>query len=201
MSKELDYLDDILKNEPLTLNKRMIIECIKEKIQRLEAIDNSNPSEALKCLDGIEYVADVLKVNHKIGSRDIANQEIKEMAERLYYRIPTIKQALLKTEKEHNSVNLLMQELDCKDFAQLRKYARCGYEKLNKKYLKWEDLEFNIDKQMMTVLLNGTKYTLIVGRNVHIDKLAFLRNGEIDYYFLEADKQFFNDLHLERVEE
>ena len=70
-----------------------------------------------------------------------------------------------------------------------------------KHYLKWEDLEFNIDKQMMTVLLNGTKYTLIVGRNVHIDKLAFLRNGEINCYFLEADKQFFNDLHLERVEE
>ena len=68
-----------------------------------------------------------------------------------------------------------------------------------KQYLKWEDLEFNIDKQMMAVLLNGTKYTLIVGRNLHIDKLAFLRNGEINYYFLEADKQFFNDLHLERV--
>ena len=70
-----------------------------------------------------------------------------------------------------------------------------------KQYLKWEDLEFNIEKQMMAVLLNGTKYTLILGRNVHIDKLAFLRNGEINYYFLEADKQFFNDLHLERVEE
>ena len=70
-----------------------------------------------------------------------------------------------------------------------------------KQYLKWEDLEFNIEKQKMTVLLNGTKYTLIVGRNVHIDKLAFLRNGEINYFFLEADKQFFNDLHLEMVEE
>lgn len=70
-----------------------------------------------------------------------------------------------------------------------------------KQYLKWEDLEFNLEKQMMTVLLNGTKYTLILGRNSHFDKLAFLRNGEINYYFLEADKQFFNDLRLERVEE
>lgn len=30
--EELDYLDDILINEPMTLVKRMIIECIKEKI-------------------------------------------------------------------------------------------------------------------------------------------------------------------------
>jgi len=51
MNKELDYLDDILKNEPMTLNKRMIIECIKEKIQRIEAIDNAKPSEAMKWLE------------------------------------------------------------------------------------------------------------------------------------------------------
>ena len=53
MTKELDYLEHILKNEPLTLNKRTIIECIKEKIQRLEAIDNTKPSEALECLERI----------------------------------------------------------------------------------------------------------------------------------------------------
>lgn len=71
-----------------------------------------------------------------------------------------------------------------------------------KQYLKWEDLEFKAEnsKQNMAVLLNGTKYTLVVGCNVHFDKLAILRNGGINYYFLEADKQFFNDLHLEMVE-
>lgn len=51
MSKELDYLDDILKNEPLTLNKRMVIEGIKEKIQRLESIENAKSSEALEYLE------------------------------------------------------------------------------------------------------------------------------------------------------
>ena len=54
MSKELDYLDDLLENKPLTLVGRTIIECIKEKIQRLEAIDNANPSEALECLEEIK---------------------------------------------------------------------------------------------------------------------------------------------------
>lgn len=47
MSKELDYLDKILNYQPLTLVERTINDCIKEKIQRLEAIDNANPSEAL----------------------------------------------------------------------------------------------------------------------------------------------------------
>ena len=56
MSKELDYLDDILKNEPMTLNKRMIIEIIKEKIQRLESIDHANPSEALEWLNKFKGV-------------------------------------------------------------------------------------------------------------------------------------------------
>ena len=36
-------------------------------------------------------------------------------------------------ELELRSVSLLMLELDCKDFSELRKYARYGYEKLNEK--------------------------------------------------------------------
>ena len=80
------------------------IKIVKQALQRLEAIEKSDPSEALKELDGIEYVVDVLKVNHKIGSRDIANQEIKEMVDRLNYRIPTIKQSLLKAEKDEKII-------------------------------------------------------------------------------------------------
>ena len=87
---------------------------VREELQRLEAIEKSEPSEALKELDGIEYVVDVLKVNHKIGSRDIANQEINEMVDRLNYRIPTIKQALLKAEKDEKII------LGIEDYLNLR---------------------------------------------------------------------------------
>ena len=87
---------------------------VREELQRLEAIEKSDPSEALKELDGIEYVVDVLKVNHKIGSRDIANQEINEMVDRLNYRIPTIKQALLKAEKDEKII------LGIEDYLNLR---------------------------------------------------------------------------------
>ena len=102
MNRELEpieALDKLLDGYSRGMVERSYYDIVREELQRLEAIEKSEPSESLKELDGIEYVVDVLKVNHKIGSRDIANQEIKEMVDRLNYRIPTIKQALLKAEK------------------------------------------------------------------------------------------------------
>lgn len=84
MSKELDYLDDILKNEPMTLNKRMIIECIKEKLQRLESIDNAKPSEALKELENIK--------NFEGSYGTLYDSHCEEL--------DTIKQALLKAQEQ-----------------------------------------------------------------------------------------------------
>ena len=121
MSKELDYLDKILNYQPLTLVERTIIECIKEKIQRLEAIDNAEPSEALECVD---------KILGYFGKAQIETMTLSKCD------VLTIKQALLKAQKEHKALDLLMQELDCKDFADLRKYARCGYEKMNEKLIQ-----------------------------------------------------------------
>ena len=149
----LKFIDDWLKRYDVC-NIDYNFYKIKQALERLEAIDNANPSEALESLEEIR--------DFRYGK-----EKLLVCQTQMY---TTIKQALLKAQEP-------------------------------KKYLKWEDLEFSIEKQMMAVLLNGTKYTLILGRNVHIDKLAFLRNGEINYYFLEADKQFFNDLHLERLEE
>ena len=126
MSKE--YIEALEKMSCATLEEDLSVrdiyeneyDIVKNAIQRLEAIDNSNPSEALECWENMQgriacYISTI--------------------------EYTTIKQALLKAEKEHNSVTLLMQELDCKDFAELRKYARCGYEKLNKKDLHLERVE------------------------------------------------------------
>ena len=70
-----------------------------------------------------------------------------------------------------------------------------------KQYLKWEDLEFDHKPKYIDVKMSGNKYKLVVGYNVAGKNLAILRDGKNEYYFLEYDKQFFNDLHLERVEE
>ena len=117
MNKELEpieALDKLLDGYLRGMVGRSYYDIVREALQRLEAIEKSDPSEALKELDGIEYVVDVLKVNHKIGSRDIANQEIKEMVDRLNYRIPTIKQALLNAEKDEKII------LGIEDYLNLR---------------------------------------------------------------------------------
>lgn len=171
MSKEyiqaLDDLFGLVAFQGSFEKAQKYFDIIEQALNRLEAIDNANPSEAFMKLNTL-----LDRANHdEILSRksiEFCEKWIKETQEA--YDI--IKQALLKTQEP-------------------------------KQYLKWEDLEFKAEnsKQNMAVLLNGTKYTLVVGCNVHFDKLAILKSGGINYYFLEADKQFFNDLRLERVEE
>jgi len=101
MNKELDYLDDILKNEPMTLNKRMIIECIKEKIQRIEAIDNAKPSEAIRCLERI-------KAYFLNKTKEIDFQDLRD-----------IEQALIKAQEQEKKnayiekIKTMMKQKDC----------------------------------------------------------------------------------------
>ena len=105
--------------------------------------------------------------------------------------------------KEPTSTKLLMQELGCKDFADLRKYARCGHEKLNKHYLKWEDLEFDNNAQVkkyLKVKLGDNIYSAFYYYSFFMDCEMFcIARDTLSLYI--TDKQFFNDLHLERVEE
>lgn len=180
------YMDDFDKNE--------CCDVIEQALLRLEAIDNANPSEALECLEEIKNYFPFVDLDK--GKEYVCEKEFN-----------TIKQALLKAEKEHNSVNLLMQELDCKDFAELRKYARCGYEKINKKYLKWEDLEFDDEWKYQEVKLNGTKYTIkykcdfdFFDNYYEVIKI-YNQDKRKQLFKLYNNEQFFNDLHLERVEE
>lgn len=90
MSKELDYLDKILNCQPLTVVQRTIIESIKEKIQRLEAIDNAEPSEALK------------------GLKHIRNYYVPEPCSTTTYDyLEIIEQALLKAQEQEIGLEIL----------------------------------------------------------------------------------------------
>ena len=148
--------------------------------------DNANPSEALECLDKL---AKQIELDEDTDYWEIRNAH------------KTVENALIKAQKEHNSLNLLMQELDCKDFAELRKYARCGYEKLNKQYLKWEDLEKD---RTYKVLLNGIQYELVKRYDDYeyrCDYITLQKKPSVSIFIYEYEKEIFNDLHLERVEE
>jgi len=144
-----------LKGSDIIANQ--IKEALNTIQNRLESIDNAEPSTALECLEKVnDYLSDVY--------------DYKEIKEEVRKDIDTIKQALLKAQEP-------------------------------KHYLKWEDLEFNHTPKMIDVKMSGNKYKLVVGYNVAGKNLAILRDGKNEYYFLEYDKQFFNDLHLERVDE
>ena len=87
-----------------------------------------------------------------------------------------------------------------KDYKESRSKIEFLENYLPKKYLKWEDLEFDHEPKYIDVKMNDNKYKLVVGYNVVGNNLVILRNNEKEYYFLEGDKQFFNDLHLEVIE-
>jgi len=163
MSKEYLEAFERIKELPDSYRKQDVwehcymVDCekIEQALQRLESIDNAEPSEAIKHL---EFICKILK-EKGIDVKWIFKQDYE-----------AIIQALLKAQEP-------------------------------KQYLKWEDLEFNHTPKMIDVKMSGNKYKLVVGYNVAGKNLAILRDSKKEYYFLECDKQFFNDLHLEMVEE
>jgi len=179
MSKELELIRLLInganeyeketgnKNPTVYLSRNNLL-VIEQSLQRLESIDNAEPSEALECLEDIYRNGVFIS---KVSFREQHPTNISpETNKSISVQCNTIKQSLLKAQEP-------------------------------KHYLKWEDLEFNHTPKMIDVKMNGNKYKLVVGYNVAGKNLAILRDNKKEYYFLEYDKQFFNDLHLEMVEE
>lgn len=188
-----EYLQRIGKKEALRFleENSQYVEIIKSRLHRLESIENAEPSEALKCLEEM--------ANYRIEYSEYS-MPIKDTSE-----FKAIEQALIKAKKEHNSLNLLMQELDCKDFADLRKYARCGYEKFNKQYLKFDDLDFPYGVwKNAKVVLNGEKLGIryksdygFMDCDYKVVKIFNLKTGKCICKIYDKDKDFFNNLHLQ----
>ena len=173
MSRELE----IMKEERERLVQEGYADCYIEEcdlvikaLKRLESIENAEPSEALEKLEMLSDCAEAMKEAPSSNWIEYANNEA-ELDYQLWRAYEDLKSALLKAQEQEN-----------------------------KKYLKWEDLEFEHTPKMFDVKMSGNKYKLVVGYNVAGKNLAILRDGKNEYYFLEYDKQFFNDLKLE-VEE
>ena len=128
---------------------------LEQSLQRLESIDNANPSEALECLRDIKAIG-----------KDCLDECCNIWFDK-------VEQALLKQQEP-------------------------------KHYLKWEDLEFSKEYDTsFKVKLGDSIYTVTCSTqkfNNHIKYVA-VETGLITYFIEELNKQFFNDLHLERVEE
>lgn len=198
MTKELEALEDIIlylnASEPKGLYCENI-ETIQQALQRLEAIENtfadSHICEIQKEFAKYDKLCEETKCEEcALGVGD--GICLRKTFERNW--------ELQKEVVFPNSVNLLMQELDCKDFAELRKYARCGYEKLNKKYLKWEDLEFEDFTKEIEARIGDNICKLEYRVSMLGNKTVILMcNNKIYLQLFENEKQFFNDLHLEVI--
>lgn len=68
-----------------------------------------------------------------------------------------------------------------------------------KHYLKWEDLEFSKELKVLNVKMNDNDYILRCTLDIFGGKCCFLYDSARNYH-INLTRQFFNDLHLERVE-
>jgi len=181
MSKE--YLEAYFKiDHTLCLNSQNI----KFGMDADEHIDCQNIDEVVNCLETIKEAL------QRLESIDNANpsEALKCLEE--------IRERFSDDSKGNNSWGFkISQELNTIKQALLKAQEP-------KQYLKWEDLEFEKKEQTMKVLLNGKMYLVKYanewfcgwGNRVHIT------NGTYVLCTLgDGMKQFFNDLHLERVEE
>lgn len=181
MSKELEeykysnleLLREIWFNVPEGSQKihQKHFDLILSKLNELQSIKEANPSEALEWLNYMESICKEFLARKELYMQ--LNFTTKQAVE-ILKEINTIKQALLKAQEP-------------------------------KQYLKWEDLEFDEDGQETLVLLNDTKYRMYYYKG-YDECINLFTEDEISVIHIfdgcsPQDKQFFNDLHLERVEE
>lgn len=116
MSKELEvlgknirYKKEYIGNDTYRLYiKKNEIEFLEQALQRLEAIDNSKPSEALEELENIE--ADLTGLPKHVTEYD---DGFDSYLEDIWDNVDIIKQALLKTqEQEFNYNNIVLPFFD-----------------------------------------------------------------------------------------
>lgn len=112
---------------------------LKKALQRLEAIDNSNPSEALKCLEDIYRNAVFINEKQEIQNKHKIFIESPETNKTISEQCNTIKQALLKAQGQESKIEILKEYR--KDYLDrlknLEKYSQ-EQEKENAEYKQLE---------------------------------------------------------------
>ena len=194
---------------------------VERALLELKAIKEVNPSEAMECLENLfsnvvstAYTREsslkdfntiknyILKAQalekEKIIFKHIHNTKVKtplvsifnglnqeerhKFIEHIYYNWEEMKEAL-----EDKNEELVKENTELK-------------KELNKKYLKWEYLEFKHKPVFTEAKMGETIYKLVIGFDCTGKETIFLRTDNQQIVFHEKDVQFFNDLHLERVE-
>ena len=150
----------------------------------------------------------------------IENDDVNICLKTIKEQLPTIKQALQRLESIDNAKP--SEALECVDKilgyfgkaqVETMTLSKCNVLTIKqslikaqepKCYLKWEDLEFKETRcQYSNVKLGNANFQMTCYLYKGCMKKVWIRNEIISFELkdTEEDKQFFNDLHLERVEE
>lgn len=190
MSKELKALETLKDmligngvNDNINEYVDNLILPIKQALIELKTIKEANPSEALECLEEIKSQSPVC--HYDDGSKSYVFEK----------EFDTIKQALLKAQY-HNSTNIFKGSKKVK--IEIPESGLMDYNPV-KQYLKWDDLEFTKDLKCQKVKMNDNDYRIRYTLDDFGGKCCFLYDSARNHYIV-LNKQFFNDLHLERVE-
>lgn len=178
------------------------LETIKNALEEREAINNVNPSEALECLERLdkEYASiesdDFDNCFNTIKQALLELKSIKEAEPSEALReLSIIRHLEIGFDKNGNAVTVG----DCNGIEVIKQALLKTQEP--KQYLKWEDLEFTNKVKEMKVKLGDNTYEIEYYISNALDlpqPVVILKTSDFIAITIE---QFFNDLHLERVEE
>lgn len=227
MGKELECLDRIDKRNYLTEREhKEFLGVVEKALTEYEAIKNVNPSEALEELNilrhleiGFDKNGNPITLNDMYGLPIIKQALLKAQEQELHIggrlsnkEILYLKQSIEQCNDKPifyisrtygNKYIVPQKQFDdlIKENTELRQKVQEP-----KQYLKWEDLEFEENKHNLKCKMNDSLYYIewfIDGMgfktvNIYLD----VNKDYLEYcIYLQGDKkQFFNDLHLERVE-
>lgn len=215
MSKELEpieALDKLLDGYSRGMAGRSYYDIVREALERLEAIKNANPSEALEAFGRITLHTEYDNDSHYDGLHFEDDCKLVDKALEFLEAIENANpsEALESLEEIYDKIRL-SQYLGVVESAKLKtnynivkRYILKEQER--KKYLKWKDLDFGYGStKVLKVRMNDTVYKLFYRFFDNTDEVQLLSEDEKSVYFIFTGKfkdniKLFNDLHLEVVD-
>ena len=163
MSKELEAFGLIKRTCELYIESRsylkgsdiienQINEALNTIKNHLEAIDNAEPSEALKKLEMLSDCAEAMKEEPSSNWIEYADNET-ELDYQLWRAYEDLKSALLKAEKEHKALEIIKEKnvdiLDVKLYENYEHYCRAKEDSRLRKDWWLTKEEFNLLKEVL----------------------------------------------------